>query len=79
MVGFLRSPLVSVSSSAVGKFHPSPSPLMIVEPVPSGAKSFPKEEIFGLTSQLRRSAISIPANLAEGCGRFSKNDTAHFF
>ncbi len=42
-------------------------------------KVFPKDEKFGLTSQLRRSSVSIPANLAEGCGRYSKNDTAHFF
>jgi len=41
-------------------------------------KAFPKEEIYSLTNQLRRSASSIPANIAEGCGKNSKNDFAHY-
>jgi four helix bundle protein len=41
-------------------------------------KRFPDDERFGLTSQLRRSASSIPANLAEGCGRGSDQDFARF-
>jgi len=41
-------------------------------------RSFPKEERYGLTSQLRRSAASVCANIAEGCGRRSKGDFARF-
>jgi len=40
--------------------------------------SFPKEELFGLTSQLRRSAASIPANIVEGCGRNGDAELARF-
>ncbi|MGD9931667.1 MAG: four helix bundle protein [Mangrovibacterium sp.] len=40
--------------------------------------SFPKEEIFGLTSQIRRSAISIPSNFAEGFGRKGNNEFVRF-
>ena len=42
------------------------------------ASTFPREERFGLTSKIRRSCISIPANLAEGCGRRSDGEMARF-
>jgi four helix bundle protein len=41
-------------------------------------KAFPKEEIYGLSSQMRRSAVSIPSNIAEGCGRNSNKEFLNF-
>jgi four helix bundle protein len=41
-------------------------------------KNFPKEENFGLTSQIRRSAVSIPSNIAEGYGRNSDTELLRF-
>lgn len=42
------------------------------------SKSFPKEEEFGLKSQLRRASISVPSNIAEGLTRKSAKDKLHF-
>ena len=42
------------------------------------SKVFPADERYALTDQLRRAAISIPSNIAEGCGRTSRKDYAHF-
>jgi four helix bundle protein len=42
------------------------------------SRGFPKDELYGLTSQLRRSAVSVPSNLAEGQGRTSRPDFHRF-
>lgn len=41
--------------------------------------SFPMEEHFGITSQIKRSAVSIPSNISEGCGRRTTADHTRFF
>ena len=50
----------------------------LVKAVYALAKTFPADERYALTDQLRRAAVSIPSNIAEGCGRSSNADYAHF-
>ena len=50
----------------------------LAEDIYNVLKAFPREELYGLSDQLRRAAVSIPSNIAEGFGRDSNNDFAHF-
>lgn len=50
----------------------------LVKKVYKLTENYPKEEVYGLTNQIRRSAVSIPSNIAEGCGRQSSKETIHF-
>ena len=50
----------------------------LVNLIYDATKTFPKEEIFGLVNQMRRCAVSVPSNIAEGCGRQTAKDTINF-
>ena len=50
----------------------------LVETVYHITKGFPKEETYGLTSQLRRAVVSVPSNIAEGHSRTGRREYAHF-
>ena len=49
----------------------------LVEAIYSATRRFPPEEFYGLTSQVRRAAVAVPSNIAEGQGRRSVNELAH--
>ena len=50
----------------------------IVELTYTTSGKFPRDEMFGLTSQVRRCAVSLPGNISEGAGRKSTKDFSHF-
>ena len=50
----------------------------LVETIYKVSTQFPKEEIYGLTSQIRRSAVSVPSNIAEGAARKSDKEFIQF-
>ena len=52
--------------------------MRLVKAIYGQTQSFPKEEVFGLTQQMRRAAVSIPSNLAEGAARQGAREYAHF-
>ena len=52
--------------------------MAFVEDVYKAVKTFPREEQYGLSDQIRRAAVSIPSNIAEGFGRDTPKEFAHF-
>lgn len=52
--------------------------MALVKEIYRHTQSFPKDEIYGLTSQLRRAAVSIPSNIAEGQGRLTRGEFKQF-
>ena len=58
--------------------HVWQKPHVLTLAIYKATQCFPKEERFGLTSQIRRSSASVGANLAEGCGRRSDGEMARF-
>lgn len=52
--------------------------MQLVKDLYQATKFFPKEEAYGITSQIRRAAVSIPSNIAEGYGRSHDKELLHF-
>jgi len=70
--GFLLMPIKNYSELIVWQ-----KAMDLVQSVYEVVRSFPKEEIYGLTSQLKRATVSVPSNIAEGQGRKSTREFLH--
>jgi four helix bundle protein len=53
--------------------------MRLVVNIYTATQDFPKSELYGLVNQMRRAAVSVPSNIAEGKGRLTDRDQAHFF
>jgi four helix bundle protein len=72
---------LEISESIMGSFHDLVAwqkAMALAEEIYSVTSAFPAEERFGLTSQMRRCAVSIACNIAEGHGRLTTRDFQHF-
>ena len=52
--------------------------VLLVEMIYRETAGFPREEMYGISAQIRRSAVSIPSNIAEGAGRNTSKELVHF-
>jgi four helix bundle protein len=52
--------------------------MLFVTDIYRATSIFPRSEVYGLTNQVRRAAVSVPSNIAKGCGRSSKKEFAQF-
>lgn len=66
----------------MGRPHEKPEAwreaMRLVKNIYSITQTFPKEELFGIVSQMRRAAVSVPSNIAEGAARTSRKEFAQF-
>src|SRR5579872_219204 len=80
-IGFVRYDSVVMDTVAAGTYEDLKvwrRAMDLVVQVYRCTASFPKHEIYGLTSQMRRSAVSVPSNIAEGKGRFYRKELLQF-
>ena len=75
----INSPSASYMTSSYTELTVWQKSRQLVAEVYSLTQGFPREELFGLTSQMRRCAVSVPSNMAEGCGRQHPRDSISFF